>query len=859
MSALGAIGEGATGEVYQSRLDLQTEFAFKRSIPSLGSNSISARYKVIISEMIILRHAAIRDNPYIIDLVGIGWDVSVRDQSVWPVLVFPKASFGSLRQFLGSPEGTQVSFHTRIKLCSDMVKGLSTMHFHNIIHGDIKPENVVVTKDDNGLFRLQLIDFGYSCFGSAESDLIYLPRSRPWTAPEHHWRGFPIISAKLMDIYALGMVCAFLILGSMPITSEDYVVRSEYEDDPTKHRNYVVDSILGMLRELTTPADVLSHSLVEFFHQTLSHDVSCRATELSSLLTMLESVYGPGEAISIVVEEAQPITIAPHGVPVLHQNLAAYDWLHYLVRENIFATLQLRASDRVSCDSCWHDAAINLAYCYRAGFGVERDLETATHWFEEVKASFALRQQDRTGPPVVLPPESFLPRHATNSSITNEGLLQRGLLDFSLINLITEEADIGTVIHKIETESRAREAEFGEEYSSTLYFKLLLSTLYLQVGKVDEALAIQNRIVRIYRQQGGVTLLTRQAMAVQVGTLLQLGNLEQAKLIQEELVAEARKANGDKHPDTVQSVLDLAVIKAEMSEYDEAEVLQIAGLEDIRKLFGTEHPRTINAMRSLCSTYCDQGRYYEAESIALEARSLSIQSLGSNNPKTLAVSQLLFRVYYAQDKLDEAEEQGMAVFKGRELLLGYSHPDTLAACANLSTLRLQLDQLNAADKLLDPLYDECKRVLGFGNSITMMVVSNFASLRAKQQRWKEAEETFLEIIDAIKDMFGESNEHLITPMSNLADVYVHVDRLDVAESWQRKALALGENIFKGVHPTVATLNTNLASNLRLQSRFQEAEVLARTSLGQCEQLFGEDHRSTRNTKRILNLIVTRSN
>lgn len=132
MPGLGSVGQGATGQVYQSRVDLSTEFVFKRSLPSPGTdNSDLARYKAIISEMVILKHAPIRDHSNIIDLIGLGWDINLRDEVVWPVLIFPKASFGNLQQFLGTAEGEQISFQTRIEFCIDMLLGLLTMHSHS--------------------------------------------------------------------------------------------------------------------------------------------------------------------------------------------------------------------------------------------------------------------------------------------------------------------------------------------------------------------------------------------------------------------------------------------------------------------------------------------------------------------------------------------------------------------------------------------------------------------------------------------------------------------------------------------------------------------------------------------------------
>ena len=51
-----------------------------------------------------------------------------------------------------------------LKIATLLCKGLAILHKIGIIHGDIKPENVIVTLDDsNGVKRLYFIDFGMAC------------------------------------------------------------------------------------------------------------------------------------------------------------------------------------------------------------------------------------------------------------------------------------------------------------------------------------------------------------------------------------------------------------------------------------------------------------------------------------------------------------------------------------------------------------------------------------------------------------------------------------------------------------------------------------------------------------------------
>ena len=73
----------------------------------------------------------------------------------------------------------------------------------DIIHGDIKPENTLIFDDGLGGYTAKVADFGYSTQYTMPQDLIFMPRSWPWAAPEWHHRGFtpaqatktPILSA----------------------------------------------------------------------------------------------------------------------------------------------------------------------------------------------------------------------------------------------------------------------------------------------------------------------------------------------------------------------------------------------------------------------------------------------------------------------------------------------------------------------------------------------------------------------------------------------------------------------------------------------------------------------------------------
>ena len=85
----------------------------------------------------------------------------------------------------------------------------------DVVHGDIKPQNVLVFKDAiTRKTTVKVADFGYSTLTAGESGKVILPKSRPWNAPEHHFGEFNAQDAKKTDVYSFGMLCLWLLFGN---------------------------------------------------------------------------------------------------------------------------------------------------------------------------------------------------------------------------------------------------------------------------------------------------------------------------------------------------------------------------------------------------------------------------------------------------------------------------------------------------------------------------------------------------------------------------------------------------------------------------------------------------------------------
>lgn len=130
-SALQLLGEGGEAEVSQSLVDLQTNFAFKRTKDRTDRDK---SFEALIAALLVLQNPTFRRHPNISKLIGVCWEVEHESGDIWPVLVSERAPLGDLRQFLDSEQGCSMPVEDRIRLCIDVLSGIEALHSFSTLH-----------------------------------------------------------------------------------------------------------------------------------------------------------------------------------------------------------------------------------------------------------------------------------------------------------------------------------------------------------------------------------------------------------------------------------------------------------------------------------------------------------------------------------------------------------------------------------------------------------------------------------------------------------------------------------------------------------------------------------------------------
>lgn len=123
-----------------------------------------------------------------------------------------------------------------------LASGVAFMHENDVVHRDLKPNNIMVDKELN----LHIVDFGLSCFRPCEARSIteiIIPPERM----EGYFDSYPDIqltpmgSARALDIWALGITCYFLTNQATYPTGDKFdfpaITRMRFSQYQPSHRD----------------------------------------------------------------------------------------------------------------------------------------------------------------------------------------------------------------------------------------------------------------------------------------------------------------------------------------------------------------------------------------------------------------------------------------------------------------------------------------------------------------------------------------------------------------------------------------------------------------------------------------------
>jgi len=211
---------------------------------SSDSDDSDARHLAsIANEVRILANRSVRSSANIVALIAVSWCEAPdpKSERFWPHLLLEQAELGTLDACLTQ---NNLSKPTKFMLYRDILDGLRYLHANGIVHGDLKPQNVLVSHDASvderyGLLpiKAKLCDFGYSVILSDYHQSLPFRAEMgtwPWTAPELDGKtSIPVSLLPSTDLYSAGLLIVSIVRdGKIPFLgmSKAQVVAAKREN-----------------------------------------------------------------------------------------------------------------------------------------------------------------------------------------------------------------------------------------------------------------------------------------------------------------------------------------------------------------------------------------------------------------------------------------------------------------------------------------------------------------------------------------------------------------------------------------------------------------------------------------------------
>jgi serine/threonine-protein kinase len=235
------LGAGGMGTVYLAEhILIKRRVAMKILHPDLATDS-----NVIERFMNEARAAGTLGHPNIVESTDMGFTANHV-----PYIVFEYLEGALLTDEIYRVGGLPV--RRAVRIADQIASALSAAHNANIIHRDLKSDNIFLTDKDNALDHVKVLDFGVSRFLEAEERQRGLVVGTPeFMAPEQITN--PDAVDTRADVYALGVILYEMITARRPFSNDDdprqLMHRIVHETPPPLQRPEVPHALSTMIFE----------------------------------------------------------------------------------------------------------------------------------------------------------------------------------------------------------------------------------------------------------------------------------------------------------------------------------------------------------------------------------------------------------------------------------------------------------------------------------------------------------------------------------------------------------------------------------------------------------------------------------
>lgn len=750
------LGRGGMGSVYLAeRADLQFQKRVAIKLVPIALWGAEARQRFMQERQILAR----LEHPCIARLL----DGGVCNDGV-PYLVMEYVEGQPLDVYC---DENHIGLEGRLALFMKVCEAVAHAHRNLVIHRDLKPGNILVTRDG----MLKLLDFGIAKLIGPEAiggeDLTRLgarPLTPAYSSPELI-RGEGITTAS--DTYALGVLLYKLLCGCLP---HDLSGLNEMES-----AQQICETVPLPPSRVGEQADCARGGVKGKERRRLTGDLDMIV--MKALRKEPERRYGSVEQFEEDVDRFlndKPVHARP--------DTPGYRLSRFVRRHRIGVSA----------------TAALTALAITSGVVITTYAVRVTEQKNQIMLERNKARQE----------EDFLahlfdaasPETARGKTITARDLLDRGAarIENELAGQPPVEADmleqVGVIYSRMGLYKKAepllrkslsiRLKLYGQDSKPVEESLNNLAGLKESTGDYPAAVRLYTTALDALDHLPGDQLLPRSTVLNNLGEMMaRMGKWDRANDYVERALAIRLKRLGLKNGRTLDTLATLAFIKQRLGDFASAEKLQKEALENRRALYGDTHPRVAESLNDLAITLKAEGKLAEAENAYRQALKVKRALYGQVNNSILITTYNLARLLQAEGKADAALATLGGILPAAKRIWGDKNPTLGIFYTGYGGMLAGAGRFSAA-----------RRALGKSDSILG------TTLPAGHYRLGDLQQ-------AMGDLAGDQKDY---PQS--VDHY-------------RKALAIYKHAFPPGHWKIAQVESELGNSLRLEKQYATAKPL----------------------------------
>jgi len=828
------IGDGGMGIVFMAvqKEPVRRRVALKIIKPGMDTREVITRFAAEEQAL------ALMDHPNIAKVLDAGSTESGR-----PYFVMELISGVPLTEYC---DANNLTTQQRLELFVLLCLAVQHAHQKGIIHRDIKPSNILVTMHD-GVPVPKIIDFGIAKAINQQltANTVYTSHGQMigtplYMSPEQAEHSGLDIDTR-SDIYSLGVLLYELLTGSTPFDHEqlkdvgyDEVRRLIREQEPPRPSSRVSTqgkaATTASKRRSTSPLeliDSLRHELDWIVMKALDKDRTRRYQTANDFARDIQRYL-----------HDEPVEACP---PSALYRLQKFTRRH---RTGALATTAVALALILG-------AGVAAGQAYRAT-KAEKLAEEQLHIAKEQKRlaneQAALAQKQKRLAEEAATRENELRVQAEEASRKAEAARQRAetVADY-LVDVFRSpdpERD-GRTVTVVEVMDRLQgelDTKFSEDVLLRAKLSSALGKTYLGLGIPQKALdALLTSYELHLRAEGDKAPSTLRSLVDLMDGYSAAGRYQDALVLGETSLETHRAVLGQDDSSTLKLSDGLVEAYLYAHRNDDAVRLGEQLLPLARKSLGPRHDITRSIMNDYAWALNAVGQCQAAMALHEELLELTRECCGPEHPDTLWAMRAVAGFYTWAGRYPDAVRLGEETLALMQKTLGPTHYRTLHVMANLADSHADLGNMDQAMALGDKALQALRQTLGERHLYTIKAKMTLARVWRLAGRLAESRDLLEEALQSITATHGAEHYDTLGVMQSLAAT-------DLARGDYEKAIRSLELVVRVWGQTEARKHWayseamgQLALGYSETGRHDEAVKLAKDALNLTHELLGHDH------------------